>query len=219
MCPDCASNAFVWTLNSAIASEGGEKPTTPLLLPGVVLLGETRLGAPSSVNSLPPMAPLATMPARLPLSIGREKCRSEESKTPGARRLSMYAVPSPSGSCWIWLLSMTWPVTPEVVSSSGCAATTSITSSTPPVSRVRSTVSTSPTRTSIPLRTTRLEAVELRLDRVGAGDEVADLVLALAVRDHGAGDVRVQVRDRDGDAGQDAARGVGDGAVIGPRKS
>ena len=40
-------------------------------------------GAPSIVNSLPPCAPLATMPARLPLSIGREKCRSEESTMPG----------------------------------------------------------------------------------------------------------------------------------------
>src|SRR3954451_12518171 len=56
--PDCASNAFVCTLYSAMASEGGEKPTTPLLLPGLVLLGETRFGAPSRVNSLPPCAPL-----------------------------------------------------------------------------------------------------------------------------------------------------------------
>src|SRR5206468_12191029 len=96
--PDCASNAFVCTLYSAIASDGGEKPTTPLLLPGLVLLGDTLLGAPSSVNSLPPRAPLTVMPARLPLSIGREKWRSEESERTGGKRVSMYAVPSPSGS-------------------------------------------------------------------------------------------------------------------------
>jgi hypothetical protein len=99
--PACASKALVWTLNSAIASEGGEKPTTPLLLPGFVLLGDTRLGAPSRVKSLPPSAPLATMLDRPELSIGREKWRSDASATPGARRASMYAVPSPRGSCWI----------------------------------------------------------------------------------------------------------------------
>ncbi len=55
--PDCASKALVCTLNSAMASDGGEKPTTPLLFPAAVLLGETRLGAPSRVNSLPPRAP------------------------------------------------------------------------------------------------------------------------------------------------------------------
>ena len=87
--PDCASKALVCTLNSAMASEGGEKPTTPLLLPAAVLLGETRLGAPSRVNSLPPRTPFDTMPARLPLSMGRAKWRSEESAMPGARRVSM----------------------------------------------------------------------------------------------------------------------------------
>src|SRR5260370_27550455 len=37
VCPDWASNALVWTLYSAIASDGGEKPTTPKLLPWLVL--------------------------------------------------------------------------------------------------------------------------------------------------------------------------------------
>src|SRR5436190_18502204 len=48
--PDCASNALVCTLYSAMASDGGEKPTTPLLLPAPVLFGETRFGAASRVN-------------------------------------------------------------------------------------------------------------------------------------------------------------------------
>ena len=78
--PDCASKEFVSTLNSAIASDGGEKPTRR---------SETMFGAPSSVKSLPPLTPFATTPPRFALSPGREKWRSEVSEMPGAMRLSM----------------------------------------------------------------------------------------------------------------------------------
>ena len=78
--PVCASKALVCTLNCEIASDGGEKPTPRAF---------DMFGAPSMVNSLPPCTPLATMPPRLPLSIGRAKCRSDESMMPGARRVSM----------------------------------------------------------------------------------------------------------------------------------
>ena len=87
------------------------------------------------------------------MSIGRAKCRSDESTIPGASRVSMYAVPSPSGSSAICLLSIVVPLTPLLVLRSGDSATTDTVSFTPPASSVISTRSVSPTRTSCDGRT------------------------------------------------------------------
>ena len=148
MCPVCASNALVCTFNSAIASDGGENPTPRAF---------DMFGAPSIVNSLPPCTPFETTPARLPLSAGRAKWRSDESMIPGASRVSMYAVPSPSGSSAICALSTVVPLMPVLVFRSGVSARTTIVSSTPPVCIVTSTVRTSATRTCWPSRTTLLK--------------------------------------------------------------
>src|SRR5262249_33651307 len=59
----------------------------------------------------------------------------------------------------------------------------------------------------------RLEARELRADRVDAGIEVQDLEQALAVGDHGLSDPGPRVGDGHADAGQDTAARVGDGAA------
>jgi hypothetical protein len=136
--PAWASNALVCTLNSEIESEGGEKPTPRAF---------DVFGAPSMLNSLPPCTPFEMMPPRLPLSIGRLKCRSELSMMPGASRVSMYAVPSPSGSDAICLLSTVVPVIAVVVSSSGASAVTSTVSDRPPASIFTSTRAAPATRT------------------------------------------------------------------------
>ena len=67
---------------------------------------------------------------------------------PGARRVSMYAVPSPSGSCAIcWLLTVV-PLIPVVVLSNGVSAMTTMVSAMVPVSIAMSTRTMSPTCTS-----------------------------------------------------------------------
>ncbi len=76
---------------------------------------------------------------------------------PGASRVSMYAVPSPSGSSAIWWALTVVPVTPVVLFSIGASAVTVMVSSTPPADIVMSTRSTSPTPTLLSGRTTFLK--------------------------------------------------------------
>ncbi len=67
VCPCCASNVAVSTLNSWTAPAGGTNATRrPLAM----------FGEPSSVNSFPPEAPSAVIAEVPPLSNGRENLRS-----------------------------------------------------------------------------------------------------------------------------------------------
>ena len=66
---------------------------------------------------------------------------------PGASRVSMYAVPSPSGSCAICLASTVMPLMPVVVLSVDVSARTSTVSDMPPGVSVKSTRVVSPTVT------------------------------------------------------------------------
>ena len=72
---------------------------------------------------------------------------------PGARRVSMYAVPSPSGNWAICLASMRTPEIPLFVLSSGASARTVTVSSTVPVASVMSMRTVSDTATCCPSRT------------------------------------------------------------------
>src|SRR5262249_57297322 len=58
----------------------------------------------------------------------------------------------------------------------------------------------------------RLEAFQLRLDRILARVEMDDAVEAFGVGDHHGGDVGLHVGGGDGDAREHAAAAVGDGS-------
>ncbi len=95
VCPCCASNVAVSTLNSCTAPAGGTNATRrPLAM----------LGEPSSVNSLRPGPPSAVKSDVPPLSKGRENFRSPWYATPGARRARTKGFPSESGISAILLL-------------------------------------------------------------------------------------------------------------------
>ena len=65
------------------------------------------LGDPSSVNSLPPLAPSALIPDVPALSNGRENFRSPVNATPGTSRDSTNGLPSDSGIIEMRFSSMT----------------------------------------------------------------------------------------------------------------
>ncbi len=139
VCPSAASKVAVPTLNCWTAPAGGTNATRrPLVM----------LGEPSSVNSLPPLAPSALMPDVPALSNGREKLRWPVNATPGTSRDSTNGLPSESGIIAIRFSSITCPVDADPSSSSGDPAITVTVSSTCPTSSRRSTTRRSPMRTS-----------------------------------------------------------------------
>ena len=145
------------------------------------------------------------MPA---LSNGRENFRSPVNATPGTSRDSTNGLPSDSGSSAIRCSSITCPDDAELKSSSGVALVTEIVSSMPPSSSARSSVSRSPTRTSMPLPLQLLEARQLRHHVVNAGRQERQVVDAVAVGDARRRLIGRRIRGGDRGARQHGVRSI-----------